>query len=110
LTALDQAKTNVQAATSGYHGTLRIALSDGLVSQRLAALLAVCREQEPDVDTRLFEIPLAQQIKGLRLAPAFLTKLRRLSVRYPDTDLPKPLLLHLCPIKPHIAALRVLAI
>jgi DNA-binding transcriptional LysR family regulator len=51
---LDQAKTNVQAAASGYHGTLRIALSDALVSQRLPALLAVCREQEPDVDIRLF--------------------------------------------------------
>jgi DNA-binding transcriptional LysR family regulator len=66
FTALDQAKTNVQAAASGFRGTLRIALSDGLVPQRLAALLSLCREQEPEVDIRLFEIPLAQQIKGLR--------------------------------------------
>jgi DNA-binding transcriptional LysR family regulator len=66
FTTLDQAKTNVQAATSGYRGTLRIALSDGIVSQRLAALLSLCREQEPDVNIRLIEIPLAQQIKGLR--------------------------------------------
>ena len=66
FTALDQAKTNVQASTSGYRGTLRIALSDGIVPQRLAALLSLCREQEPDVNIRLIEIPLAQQIKGLR--------------------------------------------
>jgi DNA-binding transcriptional LysR family regulator len=66
FTAIDQAKSNVQAAASGYRGALRIALSDGLVPQRLAALLTLCREQEPEVDIRLFEIPLAQQIKGLR--------------------------------------------
>jgi DNA-binding transcriptional LysR family regulator len=66
FTAIDQAKSNVQAAASGYRGALRIALSDGLVPQRLAALLTLCREEEPEVDIRLFEIPLAQQIKGLR--------------------------------------------
>ena len=64
--AVNQAKTNAQAAASGYRGRLRIALSDGLVPQRLATLLAQCREREPDVDIRLFEVPLAQQIKGLR--------------------------------------------
>ncbi len=66
FTALEQTKANVQAAASGYRGTLRIALSDGLVSQRLATVLSMCREQEPEVDIRLFEVPLAQQIKGLR--------------------------------------------
>lgn len=64
--ALDQARANVQAAASGYRGTLRIALSDGIVAQRLAALLAQCRLEEPEVDIRLFEVPLSQQIKGLR--------------------------------------------
>jgi len=38
FTALDQAKSNLQAAASGFRGTLRIALSDGLVPQRLAEL------------------------------------------------------------------------
>lgn len=66
LTALDQATTSVRAAALGFRGTLRIALSDGLVPQRLAALLSLCREQEPEVDIRLFEIPLAKQIQGLR--------------------------------------------
>jgi DNA-binding transcriptional LysR family regulator len=66
FTAIDQAKSNVQAAASGYRGTLRIALSDGVIPQRLVALLVLCREQEPDVDIRLSEIPFAHQIKGLR--------------------------------------------
>jgi DNA-binding transcriptional LysR family regulator len=39
FTAIVQAKSNVQAAASGYRGALRIALPDGLVPQRLAALL-----------------------------------------------------------------------
>jgi len=63
--SLDQARSNVRAAASGYRGSLRIALSDGLMPQRLAALLAQCRKQDPDVDIQLFEIPLAQQIQGL---------------------------------------------
>ncbi len=66
FTAIDQARANVQAAASGYRGMLRIALSDGIVAQRLAALLAQCRLEEPEVEIRLFEVPLSQQTKGLR--------------------------------------------
>jgi DNA-binding transcriptional LysR family regulator len=29
-------------------------------------LLAQCREEEPEVEIRLFEMPLVQQVKGLR--------------------------------------------
>jgi DNA-binding transcriptional LysR family regulator len=64
--ALDQARVNVKAAANGYHGTLRIAVSDGIVPSRLAALLARCRAEEPEVETRLFQTPFAQQVKGLR--------------------------------------------
>lgn len=32
--ALDQARINVKAAANGYHGTLRIAVSDGIVPSR----------------------------------------------------------------------------
>lgn len=64
--ALDQAKVNVKAAANGYRGTLRIAVSDGIVPSRLAALLAQSRAEEPEVDIRLFQIPFAQQVKGLR--------------------------------------------
>ena len=47
----------MKAAAHGYRGTLRIALSDGIALPRLATLLAQCREKEPEVEIRLFEIP-----------------------------------------------------
>lgn len=56
----------MKAAAGGYHGQLRIALSDGIAQRRLTALPARCREDEPDVDIRLFETPFAHQVKGLR--------------------------------------------
>lgn len=65
FTALQQARDSVKAAANGFHGQLRIALSDGITPSRLPALLAMCRQEEPEVDIRLFEVPLAQQIKGL---------------------------------------------
>ena len=65
FTALQQARDSVKAATNGFHGQLRIALSDGITPSRLPALLALCRQEEPEVEIRLTEVPLAQQIKGL---------------------------------------------
>lgn len=67
LSTLEQAKVSVKAAATGYRGQLRIALSDDIDPLRLAALLAQCREEEPDVEVRLFEVPLAAQMKGLRV-------------------------------------------
>jgi DNA-binding transcriptional LysR family regulator len=64
--AIDQAKSNVTAAATGYHGTLRIALSDAFAPSRLSSLLARCRVEEPEVRIRLFQMPLSEQIKGLR--------------------------------------------
>ncbi|MFT0534349.1 LysR family transcriptional regulator [Castellaniella hirudinis] len=63
--ALDQARDSVKSAANGFHGQLRIALSDGVTPSRLPALLARCREEDPEVEIRLFEVPLSQQIKGL---------------------------------------------
>ena len=65
FTALEQARESVKAAANGFHGQLRIALSDGITPSRLPALLARCREEDPEIEIRLFEVPLAQQIKGL---------------------------------------------
>lgn len=65
FTALDQARGSVQAAAAGFHDQLRLALSDGITRPRLTALLAQCREEEPEVDIRLFEVPLVQQLRGL---------------------------------------------
>lgn len=65
FTALDQARGSVQAAAAGFHDQLRLALSDGITRPRLTALLAQCREEVPQVDIRLFEVPLGQQLRGL---------------------------------------------
>lgn len=66
LLALDQARESVKAAANGFHGRLRVALSDGITPSRLPALLARCREEDPEIEIRLFEVPLAQQLSGLR--------------------------------------------
>lgn len=63
--ALEQARGSVMAAANGFDAQLRIAWSVGMTPARLPALLAQCRQDEPEVDIRLFEVPLAQQIKGL---------------------------------------------
>ena len=65
FTALDQARDGVTSATYGFLGQLRIALSDGVTPTRLSTLLARCREEDPEVEMRLFEVPLGLQIKGL---------------------------------------------
>lgn len=66
LAAVEQAKAAARAAANGYHGHLRIALAECIAQPRFAALLARCREEEPDIEVRIFEMPLAQQVKGLR--------------------------------------------
>ncbi|BEG76395.1 MULTISPECIES: LysR family transcriptional regulator [Alcaligenaceae] len=65
FSTLQQARDSVKAAANGFHGQLRIAVSDGITPSRLPTLLALCRQEEPDVEIRLFEVPLAQQVKGL---------------------------------------------
>lgn len=65
FTALEQARDGVKSATNGFLGQLRIALSDGVTPTRLSTLLARCREEDPEVEIRLFEVPLGLQIKGL---------------------------------------------
>lgn len=55
--ALNQARDSVKAIAAGYHGQLRIALSDSISQARLTALLAQCRVEEPDVDIRLSGCP-----------------------------------------------------
>jgi DNA-binding transcriptional LysR family regulator len=63
--ALEQARDSAKAAANGYHGQLRVALSDGITPSRLPALLSQWRQDEPEVEIRLFEVPLSQQLKGL---------------------------------------------
>lgn len=63
--ALEQARDGAKSAANGFHGQLRIALSDCITPSRLSTLLAQCREEEPELEIRLFEVPLAQHIQGL---------------------------------------------
>ncbi|WP_395642128.1 LysR substrate-binding domain-containing protein [Rudaea sp.] len=65
FTALQQARDSVKAAANGFHSQLRVALSDGVPPTCFSALLALCRQEEPEIEIRLTEIPLSQQIKGL---------------------------------------------
>lgn len=65
FTSLQQARDSVKAAANGFHGQLRIALSDGVAPICFSALLALCRQEEPEIEIRLIEVPLPQQIKGL---------------------------------------------
>lgn len=66
LAAVDQAAHVAQAAASGHAGLLRVAASDGIAQPRLAALLALSREEDPSVDIRVLEVPLTEQLRGLR--------------------------------------------
>lgn len=63
--ALDQARASVQDGAAGFHGQLRIALSDGIMPLRLSTLMASCRQEDPGIAIRFSEVPLSQQIKGL---------------------------------------------
>ncbi|MGD9925109.1 MAG: LysR family transcriptional regulator [Pseudorhodoplanes sp.] len=66
LTVLKHAQENVKAVAAGLSGSLRIAVSDGAIDPRLSVFLARCREEEPEIEIRLSEVPLAEQLRGLR--------------------------------------------
>ncbi|MGG4666952.1 LysR family transcriptional regulator [Achromobacter xylosoxidans] len=66
FTILEQARENARAVAAGMRGRLRIAISDGAIDSRLSAFLARCRAEEPEVEIRLSEVPLAEQLRGLR--------------------------------------------
>ena len=66
LTVLEQARENAKAVASGLRGSLRIAVSDGAIDPRLSAFLVRCRAEEPEIEIRLSEVPLAEQLRGLR--------------------------------------------
>lgn len=65
LATVDQAIQATKGAAQGYQGYLRIAICDSLAQPRIATLLARSREQEPELEIRVFEMPFRQQLKGL---------------------------------------------
>ena len=75
LTALQQAHESVIAPANGLHGQLRIALSDGITRSRLPTLLALCKQEEPEVETDFLKSLVssspngAQRFGVLRWAP-----------------------------------------
>lgn len=66
MAAFQQAQDSVKAVANGFQGQLRIALSDGITPSRLPILLALCRQEEPEIELRFFEVTLSQRIKGLQ--------------------------------------------
>lgn len=66
FSTLELARENVKAVSSGCRGILRIAVPCGSIDPRLSSVLARCREEDPDVEIRLSEAPLAEQLRGLR--------------------------------------------
>ncbi|MCC4113964.1 LysR family transcriptional regulator [Aromatoleum toluclasticum] len=66
FSTLELARENVKAVSSGTLGILRIAVPRGCIDPRLSAFLARCREEVPEVEIRLIEVPLAEQLRGLR--------------------------------------------
>jgi DNA-binding transcriptional LysR family regulator len=62
---VEQAVKSAKAAAQGYQGHLRIAIGDSMAQPRIATLLARSREDEPELEIRVFELPFAQQLKML---------------------------------------------
>lgn len=66
FSTLELARENVKAVSSGYQGVLRIAVPCGCIDPRLSSFLAQCREEDPEVEIRLTEASLTEQLRGLR--------------------------------------------
>ncbi len=63
---VDQARSATLAAAAGSLATMCVALSDGILPKRLAALLASSREERARLNLQLFDVPLAEQLNGLQ--------------------------------------------
>lgn len=66
LATVEQAVRSARLAAQGYQGYLRIGIWDSMAQPRIATLLARSREDEPELEIRVFELPFAQQVKGLQ--------------------------------------------
>ena len=66
LAAAQQIYVTAAAAAQGYCGYLRIAVADALAQPRLTELFALCRQEEPDVELRIFEMPVGQLVRALQ--------------------------------------------
>ncbi|MNM78371.1 HTH-type transcriptional regulator BenM [compost metagenome] len=65
LATVNQAVKSAKSAAQGYQGYLRIGICDSLAQPRISNVLARSREDEPELEIRVFEMPFAQQLNGL---------------------------------------------
>src|SRR3546814_13814152 len=61
MATVEQAVKSAKAAAQGYQGHLRIAICDSLAQPRIATLLARSREEEPELEIRVFELPFRSE-------------------------------------------------
>lgn len=61
----ENAQTRVHSASQGYHGRLRIGLTDSLAQPRMTTLLARCREEEPRTEVRITEMTVNEMLLAL---------------------------------------------
>ena len=74
FTNLEQARENVRAIAAGLRGSVRIAISDGAIDPRLSALLALCRQEEPEIEIRLSEpFSYKNKLHPIQISPKFRT-------------------------------------
>lgn len=66
LAVVQQARDMARSAGQGYRGYLRIAISDALAQPRMTEIFALCRDEDPEVEIRLFEMPVTQLIRALQ--------------------------------------------
>ncbi|MFJ5483789.1 LysR family transcriptional regulator [Pectobacterium actinidiae] len=62
---MENAQTRVHSASHGYHGRLRIGLTDSLAQPRMTTLLARCREEEPRTEVRITEMTVNEMLLAL---------------------------------------------
>lgn len=66
LFVLEQVRESARVYSQGLKGCVRIAISDGSVDRRLTTFLARFREEAPEIEIQLSEVPVAEQLRGLR--------------------------------------------
>jgi len=66
LTTLEQTREHVKAVAAGMRGNVHMAISHEVIDPRLSDFLARCREEEPEIAVHVSEVPLAEQLHGLR--------------------------------------------
>lgn len=62
---IEGAKSRVLSASEGFHGRLRIGLTDSLAQPRLTQLLARSREEEPSTEVRITEMSVCEMLQAL---------------------------------------------